>query len=74
MAFHLTQRKMGSDGARDCMMKFSAVQTALGAHKQDPRIGILLITALDEIMGHYHLGFYRISVSHIVDLVSCYSV
>ena len=56
------------------MTRFSGTKIEFGIHSFVHRIGILLITALDEIVGHYHLGFHHISVSYTIDFVSCYSI
>jgi hypothetical protein len=44
--------------------RFSGEQTASGIHECDPRIGILLVGTLDELLvDRYQLGFYNVTVS-----------
>ena len=67
IASHLIPKRMGSDGARDAIERFSGPQTALGTHSFDSRIGILLTSNLDSLVDFYKLGFYHVTVSYYRD-------
>jgi len=67
IASHLIPKRMGSDGARDAIERFSGPQTALDIHSFDPRIGILLNGNLDSLVDSYKLGFYHITVGYYLD-------
>ena len=61
---HLIPKRLGTNGARDVVTRFSGPQEALGIHDFDPRIGILLTGNLDVRVDHYQLGFYHVAVSY----------
>lgn len=62
VATHLIPKRMGSDGAKAVVERFSGLQSAGGIHRYDARIGILLSYALDLRADNYELGFYHIAV------------
>ncbi|KAF9510047.1 hypothetical protein BS47DRAFT_1348462 [Hydnum rufescens UP504] len=59
IASHLIPKRLGSDGARDVVTRFSGAQAALGIYSFAPKIGILLWSPLDTLVDHFHLGFYH---------------
>jgi len=67
IASHLIPKRMGTVGATDVITRFSGPQIALGIDAFDPRIGILLFSALDVLVDHYKLGFYHVTVSYYID-------
>jgi hypothetical protein len=64
---HLIPKRIGSDGAKDIVERFSGARAAVGIDKFDPRIGLLLNTDMDSLVVHLHLGFYHVAVSHTVN-------
>ncbi|KAF5367357.1 hypothetical protein D9615_010277 [Tricholomella constricta] len=61
IASHLIPKRMGSDGAKAAVTRFSGAQAALDIHTFDPRIGILLFSPLDLLVDCYKLGFYNVT-------------
>jgi hypothetical protein len=39
------------------------VHEAIGIHRYDPRLGVLLVVNLDSWVDHFEIGFYPITVS-----------
>lgn len=64
IASRLIPKRMGSDGAKDAVTRFSGAQAALGTHRFDTRIGILLFSPLAKLVDLYKLGFYHVTVSY----------
>lgn len=63
VASHLVPKRMGSEGAREVVTRFVGTEEAIGIHRYNARIGILLMSTLDGLVDHYQLGFYRATVS-----------
>jgi hypothetical protein len=74
IASHLIPKRMGSDGAKDTVTRFSGAQAALDIHRFDTRMGILLFSSLDTLVDHYQLGFYHVTVSYHIEFVILLSI
>jgi hypothetical protein len=63
IASHLIPKRLGSDGVQAIVTRFSGTQAAVGIHRFDPQIGILLCSTLDNLVDSFRLGFYHDAVS-----------
>jgi len=68
VASHLIPRHIGTDGAKAIVKRFASVSEATDIHDFHLKIGILLVTGLDNWVDHYHAGFYHVTVSHPMHL------
>lgn len=66
-ASYLVPKRLGSDGVKDAIARFSGEKIAHGIHAFDPRLGILLIGSLDDLVHHYQLGFYYVTVRYYIN-------
>ena len=64
-ASHLIPKRLGSDGAKDIVTRFSGPQAAVGIDKFDPRIGVYLSLTMDILVDSHTVGFYHVAVSAI---------
>ena len=62
---HLIPKRMGTDGAKEVVTRFVGAQAARDIHIFHPSIGILLFSALDDLVDHYNLGFYHVTVRNL---------
>jgi len=63
VASHLIPRRIGTDGAKAIVERFASVSEATDIHDFHPKIGILLVTGLDNWVDRYEAGFYHVTVS-----------
>lgn len=68
IASHLIPKRIGTDGTYNIVTRFSGGQAAIGIHRYDPRVGILLSSPLDGHLDNYKLGFWHITVSHCLQV------
>jgi hypothetical protein len=64
IASHLIPKRMGTLGAKNVVREFVGEEAALQVHSFHPMIGILLLSALDDLVDQYMLGFYHNTVSN----------
>lgn len=64
IASHLIPRRLGTDGAKAAVERFCGTRDAVGVHRFDPRIGILLFVGLAKYVECYQVGFYHAMVSY----------
>jgi hypothetical protein len=63
VASHLIPKRLGTEGATGIVTRFCGAQQAIGIHRFDPRIGILLSVSLDRRVDVFEVGFYHNSVN-----------
>ncbi|KAF9458040.1 hypothetical protein BDZ94DRAFT_1313639 [Collybia nuda] len=67
---HLIPKRMGSEGTKAVVTRFSGAQEAIDIHRFDPRIGILLFTSLYSLVDCYKLGFYNVTGNTYIHISS----
>jgi hypothetical protein len=65
IASHLVPKRVGDDGAKEIITRFVGAGMACHIHKFHPRLGILLLSTLDNFVDRFKLGFYHDTVRNL---------